>query len=104
MLVAHIMIKISIATLGAQIRGFAILTHVLILYHSAGGLPFLSLCVLCTKADICNQLRGRFCALDLVAKFRPDLTWKFAHLYNDNTVANYIYHCNAQDPRLVECK
>jgi pimeloyl-ACP methyl ester carboxylesterase len=34
----------------------------------------------------------------LVTRFRSDLVAKFSHLYNDNTVINYVYHCLAQNP------
>lgn len=34
----------------------------------------------------------------LVQKFRPDLQGKFAGLLEDDTIFNYIYHCNAQKP------
>ncbi|XP_043914261.1 (Lyso)-N-acylphosphatidylethanolamine lipase isoform X2 [Protopterus annectens] len=34
----------------------------------------------------------------LVQKFRPDFKRKFAHLFEDDTIAEYIYHCNAQTP------
>ena len=36
-----------------------------------------------------------------VNRLRPDLISKFEHLYRDDTVAQYIYHCNAQHPRSV---
>jgi pimeloyl-ACP methyl ester carboxylesterase len=34
----------------------------------------------------------------LVARFKPDLIQKFSHLFSDDTVAQYIYHWNAQTP------
>ena len=38
----------------------------------------------------------------LVARFRSDLIKKYEHLFDDNRIADYIYHCNAQHPRLVQ--
>ncbi|XP_070574975.1 (Lyso)-N-acylphosphatidylethanolamine lipase-like [Ptychodera flava] len=35
---------------------------------------------------------------DLIKKGRPDLQGKFSELFDDDTITNYIYHCNAQDP------
>nr|XP_014339676.1 PREDICTED: abhydrolase domain-containing protein 4-like [Latimeria chalumnae] len=34
----------------------------------------------------------------LVQKFRPDIKRKFEHLFDDETITEYIYHCNAQSP------
>ncbi|XP_028392461.1 protein ABHD4-like isoform X2 [Dendronephthya gigantea] len=34
----------------------------------------------------------------LVRRFRPDLERKFSSLFDDDTILNYIYHCNAQKP------
>ncbi|XP_052817503.1 (Lyso)-N-acylphosphatidylethanolamine lipase-like isoform X2 [Mya arenaria] len=34
----------------------------------------------------------------LIRRFRPDLQAKFAHLFDDHTILDYIYHCNAQTP------
>jgi pimeloyl-ACP methyl ester carboxylesterase len=34
----------------------------------------------------------------LVSKFRPDLVAKFKHIYDDDSVTNYVYHCLAQHP------
>ncbi|KAJ1137478.1 hypothetical protein NDU88_003876 [Pleurodeles waltl] len=34
----------------------------------------------------------------LVQKFRPDFKRKFAELFEDDTISEYIYHCNAQTP------
>ncbi|XP_067652239.1 (Lyso)-N-acylphosphatidylethanolamine lipase-like isoform X1 [Haliotis asinina] len=34
----------------------------------------------------------------LVKRFRPDLQTKFADLFADETIFEYIYHCNAQKP------
>lgn len=34
----------------------------------------------------------------LVKKFRPDLKQRFSPLFDDDTILNYIYHCNAQTP------
>ncbi|KAK3584560.1 hypothetical protein CHS0354_030566 [Potamilus streckersoni] len=34
----------------------------------------------------------------LVKKFRPDLKEKFSDLFDDDTIFEYIYHCNAQKP------
>ena len=50
------------------------------------------------KLDICN-----FCSMagpSLVQKFRPDFQQKYSRLLTeDDTILNYIYHCNAQKPR-----
>ena len=35
----------------------------------------------------------------LIKRFRPDLQEKFSGLFNDDTILEYIYHCNAQQPR-----
>jgi len=34
-----------------------------------------------------------------VTRFKPDLIQKYSHLFSDDTVAQYIYHWNAQTPR-----
>ncbi|XP_041092812.1 (Lyso)-N-acylphosphatidylethanolamine lipase isoform X2 [Polyodon spathula] len=34
----------------------------------------------------------------LVKRFRPDFKRKFEDLFEDNTMTDYIYHCNAQIP------
>ncbi|MFT7800121.1 protein ABHD4-like [Arapaima gigas] len=34
----------------------------------------------------------------LVNRFRPDFKSKFEDLFDDNTMTEYIYHCNAQSP------
>lgn len=34
----------------------------------------------------------------LVNRFRPDFKRKFEDLFNDDTMTEYIYHCNAQTP------
>lgn len=34
----------------------------------------------------------------LIKRFRPDLQDKFASLFEDDTVLDYVYHCNAQTP------
>ncbi|XP_028832509.1 (Lyso)-N-acylphosphatidylethanolamine lipase [Denticeps clupeoides] len=34
----------------------------------------------------------------LVNRFRPDFKRKFEDLFDDNTMTEYIYHCNAQTP------
>uniref|UniRef100_A0A670JBE9 Abhydrolase domain containing 4, N-acyl phospholipase B n=1 Tax=Podarcis muralis TaxID=64176 RepID=A0A670JBE9_PODMU len=36
----------------------------------------------------------------LVQRFRPDFKQKFADFFDDDTISEYIYHCNAQTPRL----
>ena len=35
----------------------------------------------------------------LVKRFRGDLQAKFSELFDDDTIPEYIYHCNAQKPR-----
>lgn len=30
---------------------------------------------------------------------RPDLEKKFTSVFTDDTIPNYLYHCNAQTPR-----
>ncbi len=35
----------------------------------------------------------------LVNRFRPDFKRKFEDLFDDDTMTQYIYHCNAQNPR-----
>jgi pimeloyl-ACP methyl ester carboxylesterase len=34
----------------------------------------------------------------LVARFKPDLIKRFSHMFTDDTIAQYIYHWNAQTP------
>ncbi|XP_052503096.1 (Lyso)-N-acylphosphatidylethanolamine lipase isoform X2 [Budorcas taxicolor] len=34
----------------------------------------------------------------LVQRFRPDFKRKFADFFDDDTISEYIYHCNAQNP------
>uniref|UniRef100_UPI00358E73AF 1-acylglycerol-3-phosphate O-acyltransferase ABHD5-like n=1 Tax=Myxine glutinosa TaxID=7769 RepID=UPI00358E73AF len=34
----------------------------------------------------------------LVQRFRPDFKRKFASIFDDDTISEYIYHCNAQTP------
>ncbi|XP_060762343.1 (Lyso)-N-acylphosphatidylethanolamine lipase-like isoform X2 [Neoarius graeffei] len=34
----------------------------------------------------------------LVNRFRPDFRSKFEDLFDDNTITDYLYHCNAQTP------
>lgn len=34
----------------------------------------------------------------LIKRFRPDLQAKFSTLFDDDTMLDYIYHCNAQTP------
>ncbi|XP_034992179.2 (Lyso)-N-acylphosphatidylethanolamine lipase [Zootoca vivipara] len=34
----------------------------------------------------------------LVQRFRPDFKQKFADFFDDDTISEYIYHCNAQTP------
>ncbi|XP_045193546.2 (Lyso)-N-acylphosphatidylethanolamine lipase-like isoform X2 [Mercenaria mercenaria] len=34
----------------------------------------------------------------LIKRFRPDLQAKFSPLFDDDTILDYIYHCNAQSP------
>ena len=40
-----------------------------------------------------------FAGPNLVRKFRPDFQKKFSTILDDDTIFNYIYHCNAQAPR-----
>jgi len=37
----------------------------------------------------------------LVARFRPDLLENFSEYCDYQSVADYIYHCNAQAPRFT---
>ncbi|XP_054096588.1 (Lyso)-N-acylphosphatidylethanolamine lipase isoform X2 [Callithrix jacchus] len=39
----------------------------------------------------------------LVQRFRPDFKRKFADFFEDDTISEYIYHCNAQNPRGSLC-
>ena len=34
----------------------------------------------------------------LVSRFRGDIVDRFSSRYTDDTIANYIYHCNVQNP------
>ena len=34
-------------------------------------------------------------------KFRPDIQNRYSRLLTDDTILNYIYHCNAQKPRYL---
>ncbi|KAM9070523.1 (Lyso)-N-acylphosphatidylethanolamine lipase isoform 2-T2 [Sarcophilus harrisii] len=34
----------------------------------------------------------------LIQRFRPDFKRKFADFFDDDTISEYIYHCNAQNP------
>lgn len=34
----------------------------------------------------------------IIAKIRSDLIRKFEHIFSDNRIADYLYHCNAQNP------
>lgn len=34
---------------------------------------------------------------------RPDLEKKFTSIFSDDTIPNYLYHCNVQNPRCVMC-
>ncbi|XP_043920878.1 1-acylglycerol-3-phosphate O-acyltransferase ABHD5 [Protopterus annectens] len=43
------------------------------------------------------RLAGPF-GLSLVQRLRPDFKQKYASLFDDETVAEYIYHCNVQSP------
>ncbi|XP_063308300.1 1-acylglycerol-3-phosphate O-acyltransferase ABHD5 [Pelobates fuscus] len=43
------------------------------------------------------RLAGPF-GLSLVQRLRPDFKKKFSSLFDDDTVTEYIYHCNAQTP------
>lgn len=37
--------------------------------------------------------------LSLVQRLRPDFKRKYSSMFEDDTVAEYIYHCNVQTPR-----
>ena len=37
----------------------------------------------------------------VMRRVRPDLQVKFSSLFDDDTILNYFYHCNAQKPRFV---
>lgn len=39
--------------------------------------------------------------LSLVQRLRPDFKRKYSSMFDDNTVTEYIYHCNVQSPRSV---
>ncbi|XP_019364359.1 PREDICTED: 1-acylglycerol-3-phosphate O-acyltransferase ABHD5 [Gavialis gangeticus] len=43
------------------------------------------------------RLAGPF-GLSLVQRLRPDFKRKYSSMFDDNTVAEYIYHCNVQSP------
>lgn len=38
----------------------------------------------------------------LIARFRPDLLENFSDRCDYQSVADYIYHCNAQEPRSAD--
>ena len=40
-----------------------------------------------------------FTGPSMLRNTRPDLQKKFASVFPDDTIPNYIYHCNAQIPR-----
>lgn len=46
-----------------------------------------------------DLLRCRPSGPGLVNRFRPDFKSKFEDLFDDDTMTQYIYHCNAQTPR-----
>ena len=48
-----------------------------------------------TKEKLVLMLTGP----SLVQRFRPDIQRKYSRLFTDDTMLNYIYHCNAQNPR-----
>lgn len=55
-------------------------------------------CINCVNAHIptyCFSITGSF----LIQAMRSDLKQKYASLFEDDTVADYIYHVNAQTPR-----
>lgn len=35
-------------------------------------------------------------------RFRPDFKRKFEDMFDDDTMTQYIYHCNAQTPRYID--
>nr|XP_033785976.1 1-acylglycerol-3-phosphate O-acyltransferase ABHD5 isoform X2 [Geotrypetes seraphini] len=43
------------------------------------------------------RLAGPF-GLSLVQRLRPDFKRKYSSMFDDNTMAEYIYHCNVQSP------
>ncbi|NP_001265074.1 1-acylglycerol-3-phosphate O-acyltransferase ABHD5 [Gallus gallus] len=43
------------------------------------------------------RIAGPF-GLSLVQRLRPDFKRKYASMFDDNTVTEYIYHCNVQSP------
>uniref|UniRef100_A0A803V6Z2 1-acylglycerol-3-phosphate O-acyltransferase ABHD5 n=1 Tax=Ficedula albicollis TaxID=59894 RepID=A0A803V6Z2_FICAL len=43
------------------------------------------------------RIAGPF-GLSLVQRLRPDFKRKYSSMFDDNTVAEYIYHCNVQSP------
>ncbi|XP_034616751.1 1-acylglycerol-3-phosphate O-acyltransferase ABHD5 [Trachemys scripta elegans] len=43
------------------------------------------------------RLAGPF-GLSLVQRLRPDFKRKYSSMFDDNTVTEYIYHCNVQSP------
>ncbi|XP_021113278.1 1-acylglycerol-3-phosphate O-acyltransferase ABHD5 isoform X5 [Heterocephalus glaber] len=45
------------------------------------------------------RIAGPF-GLSLVQRLRPDFKRKYSSMFEDDTVAEYIYHCNVQTPRL----
>jgi len=53
--------------------------------------------------ELIGHMRVWWCATAgpaLVTRFKPDLIQKYSSLFADDTVAQYIYHWNAQTPRL----
>ncbi|XP_021113269.1 1-acylglycerol-3-phosphate O-acyltransferase ABHD5 isoform X3 [Heterocephalus glaber] len=44
------------------------------------------------------RIAGPF-GLSLVQRLRPDFKRKYSSMFEDDTVAEYIYHCNVQTPR-----
>uniref|UniRef100_S4RF33 Abhydrolase domain containing 5, lysophosphatidic acid acyltransferase n=1 Tax=Petromyzon marinus TaxID=7757 RepID=S4RF33_PETMA len=41
---------------------------------------------------------GPWAGPGMVQRFRPDFKRKFSNLFDDDTICEYIYHCNAQTP------
>ena len=49
-----------------------------------------------------NNVLFLFCIMSgpsLVQKLRPDFQGRYSRLLSDDIIFNYIYHCNAQNPR-----
>ena len=40
-----------------------------------------------------------YIGLSLVQRLRPDFKRKYSSMFDDDTVTEYIYHCNVQTPR-----